>query len=91
MEKLWCGNKMEHITEQYGEEANILMLSFDELEELEPFLKTLGVRLRITAWYGNTCKIQAENPYKDYSYFDSKVKQLGDKAMSDREIRNYKR
>ena len=58
---------MKHISEQYGNPANLLQCSGEEFDAISAFLKGLGVRCRMVSWNlgGNgEYIIQAENPYK---------------------------
>lgn len=81
---------MKHITEAYGMPANDLTLTHEELKQLEPFLKALGVRCRITISDRNECTIQAENPYKTWAGHPQ-AREIADEEMSDFRIRCYKR
>lgn len=59
---------MKYISEEYGQKCNLLELTQDEYDALEPFLLALGVRSRTTSsWVEGDLivnKIQADNPYK---------------------------
>lgn len=80
---------MKHITEKYGVETNMLTLTHDELKELEPFLRALGVRCRATISDSAEVTIQAENPYKTWAgHTDGK--RLAEFEMTDYEIKHYK-
>ena len=57
---------MEHITEKYGQKANLLELPAEDFEKLRPFLFELGVLSRVTMMYDGRVTIQAENPYKNF-------------------------
>lgn len=81
---------MKHITEEYGMETNLLTLTPEELEQLEPFLKKLGIRCRTTTWNREECTIQAENPYKFWIGHPN-GKKIADDEMSDFRIKCYKR
>ena len=83
---------LKHITTRYGQPCNHLELTSEELEELEPFLKELGVRCRTMVY---TTKdgvenhvIQAENPYK--FYIGKPERKHADECMTERGIRLYK-
>ena len=78
---------MKHITMEYGSETNQLKLTFAELNELRPFLEKLGVRCRVTEFYGHDVTIQAENPYK--SWIDERQRKIADKEMSEDGIMAY--
>ena len=94
---------MERITEQYKQPVNHLRLTGEELEQLEPFLRELGVRMRsMVVYWENGVRIhevQAENPYKNWAYLAGNgrsipadyVRKQGDDEMSDFRISNYKR
>lgn len=81
---------MKHITEEYGMKTNLLTLTHEELKQLEPFLKVLGVRCRTTISDRDECTIQAENPYKTWAGHP-KARDIGDEAMTDFSIACYKR
>lgn len=81
---------MKHITEQYGVETNMLTLTHDELKELEPFLKALGVRCRATISDSAAVTIEAENPYKTWAGHPD-CKHIADDQMTDFGIKCYKR
>ena len=57
---------MKHIDFEYGSETNKLKLTYGELQELRPFLEKIGIKCRVTEFYGHDCTIQAENPYRDW-------------------------
>ena len=57
---------MQHITEKYGQPANLLELSAEDFEKLRPFLFQLGVLSRVTMEYAGRVTIQAVNPYRSY-------------------------
>lgn len=57
---------MEHITEKYGQPANLLELSSEDFDKLRPFLFQLGVLSRVTMEYAGRVTIQADNPYRAY-------------------------
>ncbi len=84
---------MEHITMEYGQATNLLQLSGEELQALEPFLLQLGVRVRTTkAWTegGRWIEvIQAENPYQSLMPLDLRAR--ADSLMSPEAILWYKR
>ena len=80
---------MKHIKEEYGQETNLLTLTHEELDQLEPFLKALGVRCRCTLYDSKECTIQAENPYK--FWIDSKDRKFADDDMTEFSIKCYKR
>lgn len=79
---------MKHITKEYGQSTNLLELTQDEYKALEPFLVALGVRSRATMWMGETVKIQAENPYKEW--ISREDRSFADEAMSERGMSFYK-
>lgn len=81
---------MKHITEKYGVEENLLTLTHEELKELEPFLKALGIRCRVTISDSAEVTIQAENPYKTWAGHPD-CERIADDQMTDSEIANYKR
>lgn len=81
---------MKHVTEKYGVELNLLTLTHEELSQLEPFLKLLGVRVRTTIWDSKECTIEADNPYKTWAGHP-KARDIADKEMSDFSISCYKR
>ena len=84
---------MEHIKRQYGQDVNYMRITGEELEQLEPFLKGLGVRVRkMVSWKeGETWyhDIQAENPYK--SVARGHDREFADRMMSDEMIAVWKR
>lgn len=80
---------MKHITEEYGQETNLLTLTHEELEQLEPFLKALGVRCRITICDSKECTIQAHNPYK--TWISPTDRKFADDEMTEFSINCYKR
>ena len=94
---------MVRITEQYGQETNLLRLTGEELEQLEPFLRALGVRMRsCVVWWEDGVRyheVQAENPYKVWAYLAGNgrsipadyVRKQGDDEMTDFRISTYKR
>ena len=55
---------MEHITEQYGQECNILKLTSSEFWTLKEFMGPMGVELRAISYDGATdiYTIQGRNP-----------------------------
>ena len=89
---------MEHITMQHGSETNLLKLTKEELDALEPFLRTIGVRMRTCVSYGGEYEVQADNPYRQYAYAASfheripgeYVRKYADKCMTDDGIAVYK-
>lgn len=86
---------MEHEVKQCqgtcGEiNLSLLTLTHEELMQLEPFLESLGVRCRITISDGETCIIQAENPYRVWAGHPD-AKKIGDEAMTPFSISCYKR
>ena len=81
---------MKHITEEYGIETNELSLTWDEYEQLEPFLIKLGVRTRSIISDRNGLTIQGENPYKTWANHPM-CKEIADDEMSDFKINCYKR
>ena len=81
---------MTHITERYGTETNELTLTHEELKELEPFLKVLGVRCRSISSDSKEVTIEAENPYKTWAAHPD-CKNIADEEMSDFRIKCYKR
>lgn len=89
---------MKHITEEYGTETNLLQLTREEYEQLEPFLRQLGIRCRATMWDSKEMTIQAENPYKyqlhSAAVVNSEIKryeQYADELMTDKCLNLYKR
>lgn len=94
---------MERISKQYGQEVNYLRLTREEKEQLEPFLRELGVRMRwMSAWVEDGVymyEVQAENPYKIWAYLAGDghsipadyVRKQGDEEMTDWRISIYKR
>ena len=80
---------MKHITEEYGMETNLLTLTHEEYTQLEPFLKQLGIRCRITMRDSKEMTIQAENPYK--YWIDDKGRRAADYDMSDDGILCYRK
>ena len=80
---------MKHITEEYGQKTNLLTLTHEELKQLEPFLKALGVRCRCTQYNSKECTIQAENPYK--VLISPTDRKLADDEMTEFSINCYKR
>lgn len=67
---------MKHITERYEEPCNHIELTDEEFKQLWPFLKELGVELRLIIWHGDTKtgEYQARNPYKtELRYIDRKA------------------
>lgn len=92
---------MKYISEEYGQKCNLLELTQDEYDALEPFLLALGVLSRTTSsWVEGDLivqKIQAENPYKDLltSYkgindITDHVYALAEIAMEPLSISHYK-
>ena len=81
---------MKHITEEYGMETNLLTLNSEDLEQLEAFLKQLGIRCRCITWNRKECTIQAENPYKFWMGHPM-GKELADKDMTEFSIKCYKK
>lgn len=83
---------MKHISEQYGNPANLLQVSDEEFEAVAEFLKRLGVRCRVTSWnVGGSGEliIQAENPYK--TWISDKERYFADLAMTNEAIAAYQR
>jgi hypothetical protein len=80
---------MKHITTEYGSETNKLELTFGELDALRPFLEKLGIRCRVTEFFGHDVTIQAENPYK--SWIDDRQRKIADDEMSEDSIKAYAR
>lgn len=80
---------MKHIKEQYGAPTNLLELTQDEMEALEPFLRAVGVRIRATMAYGVYRTIQAENPYR--AYCPPRQREMADAHMTPDAIAHYKR
>ena len=76
---------MEHITTKYGQPCNLIKLPIDEWWSLEPFLRNLGIRARITIDDGKFVTIQAENLYKFYD------RNFADFMMDDDKIACYQR
>ena len=81
---------MKHITERYGGETNELTLTHEELKELEPFLKALGIRCRSTVSDPQEATIEAHNPYRTWAGHPD-CKSIADEEMSDFCIKCYKR
>ena len=90
---------MEHITKEYGRDVNYMRITGSELEQLEPFLRALGVRMRaMVSWKEGDewmHEVQADNPYKTWAnlYADCApyVKKQGDAEMTDDRIASYQR
>lgn len=83
---------MKHISEQYGNPANLLQCSGEEFEAVSAFLKGLGVRCRVTSWnVGGSGEliIQAENPYK--TWISDEDRYFADRAMTNEAIAAYQR
>lgn len=83
---------MKHISEQYGNPANLLQCSGEEFEAVSAFLKGLGVRCRVTSWnVGGSGEliIQAENPYKGWIRGEDRY--FADRAMTEEAIAAYQR
>lgn len=75
---------MKHITEKYGMAENLLTLTHEELKELEPFLKALGIRCRATISDSAGVTIQAENPYKTWAgHPDTRVSDIKQPSQDD--------
>lgn len=81
--------KMQHITEEYGQETNLLVMNHDDYYILDKFLRGLGVRIRTTEWHGDTVTIQGDNPYKDW--ISREDRKLADRDMTDDAVDIYKR
>lgn len=82
---------MKHISEQYGNPANLLQCSEEEFEAISAFLNGLGVRCRVTSWnVGGSGEliIQAENPYK--FWIRGEARYFADLAMTEEEIAAYR-
>ena len=89
---------MKHIAEEYDMKTNLLTLTREEYAQLEPFLRQLGIRCRVTTWDSKEMIIQAENPYKNELHIaavsDLEIKryeQRADELMTDEYISLYKR
>lgn len=89
---------MKHITEEYGQQTNLLTLTADDYWKLEPFLKALGIRTRMTKMYGNEVTIQGDNPYKHWLALNRRLNQgtevtweCAERDMSEFGINCYKR
>ena len=83
---------MKHISEQYGNPANLLQCSEEEFETISAFLKGLGVRCRVTSWnVGGSGEliIQAENPYK--AWISNEDRYFADRDMTNEAIAAYQR
>lgn len=81
---------MKHITKRYGAKTNDLILTHEELKELEPFLKALEIRCRTIISDSQEEMIQADNPYKTWAGHPD-CKSIADEEMSDFRIKCYKR
>lgn len=81
---------MKHIKEEYGMETNLLTLTNEEFDQLEPFLKALGIRCRYTQFNSKECTIQAENPYKFWIDHPDGRK-LADKDMTEFSIACFRK
>ena len=82
---------MKHISEQYGNPANLLQCSEEEFEAISAFLNGLGVRCRVTSWnVGGSGEliIQAENPYKFWIRGEDRY--FADLAMTEEAIAAYR-
>ena len=80
---------MKHITEEYGQETNLLVMHHEDYYVLDRFLRGLGVRIRATEWYGDTVTIQGDNPYK--IYISREDRKMAERWMTEEEIDRYKR
>lgn len=71
----------------------MMALSKEEYKAIEPYLRGIGVRTRITAIKGGVYYVQADNPYMRYVglYGPGQAKRLSDDAMTDAAISCYKR
>lgn len=88
---------MMHITEEYGQPCNLLVLSEEEYRVLDAFLRLEGVRIRQCKSYRGTVTIQGENPFQQWlthcartEYPAMKGLERAREEMSDREIERYK-
>ena len=88
---------MKHITEEYGQPCNLLVLSREEYHMLDAFLRLEGVRIRRCKEFGSEVTIQAENPFMRWlahsANLDYPVKKAYEQAkddMSDRAVACYK-
>lgn len=76
---------MKHITEEYGEETNLIECSPEEFETLYAFLAKAGVRLRQTMrLHSSTGKVvvtaQAINAYEFFSDFSPDSNKISEQA-----------
>ena len=81
---------MEHITEQYGQTCNDLILKDTEYEMIDKFLTALGCRTRVVMSWGGYVRIQADNPYFDYRNYTDGAR-MAEYQLSPEGIELYKR
>lgn len=78
----------------YGREVDFhtLEMEYEDFEALASFLRTVGVRIRITSTDCRTCTIEADNPYRTAAhwYGEQAVIDMGNEAMTDKEVERYR-
>ena len=57
---------MKHITEEYGQPCDLIESTCEEFYIMKEFLKRFGVEARQCISYGNTCRWQIRNNYKEW-------------------------
>ena len=57
---------MKHITEEYGHPCDLIESTCEEFFAMKEFLKRYGVEARMISSYGDTCKWQIRNNYKEW-------------------------
>lgn len=71
-------------------EHHTLDMKYEDFKALESFLRTVGVRIRITTTDCETCTIQADNPYRTGAeWFSEQALDMGNDLMTDKEVKRY--
>lgn len=57
---------MKHITEEYGQPCDLIESTCEEFFAMKEFLERYGVEARMISSYGDTCKWQIRNNYREW-------------------------
>lgn len=72
---------MKHITEEYGQETNIMQSTLEEYHILKNFLTMYGIEVRMISIIDNTVEWQIRNGYKDWAHLYSNDNITGQKII----------
>lgn len=79
---------MEHMTEEYGQKVNYLVMNTADFWPLKAALAVIGVEIRRTQEYAGTVTVQMRNVYRDNLRMYGGRMAADVLAMSDHEAEN---